>query len=135
MTTDLSKLKVSLTKHGALKIAYLLQKFDKDDILNHLGGDYMDITIDDAQTRKILSIIGKNPAPDLWNEIKKYGLEDIYDLVFIAIVFSHNELITALRNGITEGCVIWRGSVIDGKAYTNFAGIIDEFGFAIEHTS
>jgi hypothetical protein len=134
MTTNLDRLKVSLTKHGAHKIAFLLQEFDKDDILNHLGGDFMDIHIDDAQTRRILSIPDNNIAPEFWNEIKKYGLEDIFDLVFIAIVFSHNELITALKKGITEGCIIKRGDIIDGKAYTNFAGIIDEFGFAIEHT-
>ena len=134
MTTNLDRLKVSLTKHGAHKIAFLLQKFDKDEILNHLEGDYMDINIDPAQTRRILSIPDSNKAPELWNEIKKYGLEDIFDLVFIAIVFSHNELITALKKAITEGCVIKRGDIIDGKAYTNFAGIIDEFGFAIEHT-
>lgn len=134
MTTNLDRLKVSLTKHGAHKLAFLLQEFDKDEILNHLGGDFMDIHIDDAQTRRILSIPDNNIAPEFWNEIKKYGLEDIFDLVFIAIVFSHNELITALKKGITEGCVIKRGDIIDGKAYTNFAGIIDEFGFAIEHT-
>ena len=116
MTTNLDRSKVSLTKHGAHKIAFLLQKFDKDEILNHLEGDYMDINIDPAQTRRILSISDSNKAPELWNEIKKYGLEDIFDLVFIAIVFSHNELITALKKAITEGCVIkkrryyrWKG--------------------------
>jgi len=134
MVTNLSKLKVSLTKHGAHKIAFLLQEFDKDDILNHLNGDYMDIHINSAQTRRILSIEETRPAPELWNEIKKYGLEDIFDLVFIAIVFSHNELITALKKGIKDGCIIKRGDIIDGKVYTNFACIIDEFGFAIEHT-
>ncbi len=135
MATDLSKLKVSLTKHGAHKIAFLLEHFDKDDILNHLEGDYMDINIHGAQTRRILSIEEGKPAPELWNEIKKYGLEDIFDLVFIAIVFSHNELISALQTGIEEGCIIKRGKIIDGKAYTNFAGVLDEFGFAVEHTS
>jgi hypothetical protein len=135
MVTDLSKLKVSLTKHGAHKIAFLLQEFDKDKILNHLDGDFMEINIDSAQTRRILSIEEGKPAPGLWNEIKKYGLEDIFDLVFVAIVFSHNELIAALKTGIEEGCVIKRGNIIDGKVYTNFAGILDEFGFAIEHTS
>ncbi|NLD46548.1 MAG: hypothetical protein GX660_05040 [Clostridiaceae bacterium] len=134
MATDLSRLKVSLTKHGAHKIAFLLEHFDKDDVLNHLEGDYMDINIDSAQTRRILSIEEGKPAPELWNEIKKYGLEDIIDLVFIAIVFSHNELISALQTGIEEGCVVKRGKIIDGKAYTNFAGVLDEFGFAVEHT-
>ena len=135
MATDLKELKVSLTKHGAHKIAYLLQQFDKDDILNHLSDDFMDIHIDSAQTRGILSINDKGLAPDLWNEIKKYGLEDIFDLVFIAIVFSHNDFINALKKGISDGCVIKRGDVVSGKVYTNFAHIIDQYGFAIEHTA
>jgi len=135
MATDLKELKVSLTKHGAHKIAYLLQQFDKDDILNHLSDDLMDIHIDSAQTRGILSINDKGLAPDLWNEIKKYGLEDIFDLVFIAIVFSHNDFINALKKGISDGCVIKRGDVVSGKVYTNFAHIIDQYGFAIEHTA
>jgi len=134
MATDLTKLRVSLTKHGAHKIAYLLQEFDKDDILNHLEGDFMDINIDDAQTRGILSIDEKGIAPDLWNEIKKYGQEDIFDLVFIAIVFSHEDFINVLKKGISDGCVIKRGDVISDKVYTNFAHIIDQFDFAIEHT-
>lgn len=135
MVTEISKLKVSLTKHGAHKIAFLLQEYDKNDILNHVDDDVLDIHIDRAQTRRILSIQEGKPAPDLWNEIKRYGLEDIFDLVFIAIVFSHHELITALKTGLTEGCVIKRGTTIDGKVYTNFACILDEFGLAIEHTS
>lgn len=135
MATDLKKLIVSLTKHGAHKIAFLLQQFDKDDILNHLNGDYKDINIDQAQTRGILSINQAGIAPDLWNEIKKYGLEDIFDLVFIAIVFSHHDYIDAFKKGISEKCVIKRDDVIFGKAYTNFAHIIEQFGFAIEHTS
>ena len=120
MPTDLSKLKVSLTKHGAHKIAFLLQEFDKDDILNHINEESLDIHIDGAQTRKILSIEEGKPAPDLWNEIKKYGLEDIFDLVFIAIVFSHHELITALKTGINENCTIKRGTSIDEKVRLYF---------------
>ena len=135
MATVLKKLIVSLTKHGAHKIAFLLQKFDKDDILNHLKGDYMDIHIDSAQTRGILSINQAGIAPDLWNDIKKYGLEDVMDLVFVAIVFSHHDYIDAFKKGISEKCVIKRGDVIYGKAYTNFAYIIEQFGFAIDHTS
>lgn len=135
MATALKKLVVSLTKHGAHKIAFLLQKFDKDDILNHLRGDYMDIHIDSAQTRGVLSINQAGIAPELWNEIKKYGLEDVMDLVFIAIVFSHHDYIAAFEKGISEKCIIKRGDVIFGKAYTNFAHIIEQFGFAIDHTA
>jgi len=134
MSTDLNKLRVSLTKHGAHKVAYLVRKFDKDDILNHLSGDYNSIKIDYAQARKILSANQDGIAPELWNQLKQYGEEDIFDVVFISNVFSHVDLINTIIRGIEDNCVIKRGSVIDGKAYTNFAHTIDRFGYSIEHT-
>ncbi len=134
MSTDLSKLRVSLTKHGAHKVAYLIKKFDKDDILNHLSGDYHSINIDYAQARKILSAGQDGIAPELWNRLRQYGEEDISDVVFISNVFSHVDLINTMIRGIEDNCVIKRGSVIDGKAYTNFAHTIDQFGYSIEHT-
>lgn len=134
MPTNLKRLRVSLTKHGAHKVAYLVQRFDKDDVINHLKGDYKSINIDEAQTRKILSISDDGTAPDLWNKLKSYGEQDIFDIVFIAIIFSHAELIDTMITGIKDNCVIKRGKKIDGKAYTNFAHTIDQLGFAIEHT-
>lgn len=135
MATDLTKLKVSLTKHGAHKIAYLVAEFDKDDVLNHLDGDFRDINIDFAQTRKILSIDDDGVAPNFWNEIKQFGEEDVFDLVFLSIVLSHHDLMDCMIQGFEDGAVIIRGKIIDGKAYTNFARIIEDLGFAIEHTA
>ena len=134
MSTDLNKLRVSLTKHGAHKVAYLVNKFDKDDILNHVSGDYNSINIDYAQARKILSANQDGIAPELWNQLKQYGEEDIFDIVFISNVFSHIDLINTMIKGIEDNCVIKRGSVIDGKAFTNFAHTIDQFVYSIEHT-
>ncbi len=134
MGTDITKLKVSLTKHGAHKIAYLIAEFDKDDILNHLDGDFNEIHIDYAQTTNILSIDKNGTVPDIWNQVKLFGIQDIYDLVFFAIVFSHHSLIDTMIDGISKDCRIERGRIIDGKAYTNFAHIIDELGLSIEHT-
>lgn len=135
MPTNLSRLKVSLTKHGAHKIAFLLAKFDKDDILNHLKGDYKNINIDEAQTRRILSINSEEKAPELWNEIKKYGEEDIFDLVFFAIVLSHYQLIETITSAYKDNSKVIRGEVIDGKAFTNFARIIEDLKFSIKHTT
>ncbi len=134
MPTDLNRLRVSLTKHGAHKVAYLVERFDKDDILNHLQGDYKSINIDDAQARKILSASDDGTAPELWNKLKPYGEQDIFDIVFIANIFSHVDLINTMIAGIEDNCVIKRGKIIDGKAYTNFAHSIDQFGYSIEHT-
>lgn len=134
MPTNLNKLKVSLTKFGSHKIAYLVSRFDKDDILNHISGDYNSINVDRAQASKILSIDRHGTAPELWNQLKQYGEEDIFDIVFISNVLSHIDLINAMSRGIEEGCVIKRGSVISGKAYTNFAHTIHQFGYSIKHT-
>lgn len=135
MPTEVTNLKVSLTKHGAHKIAYLVSAFDKDEILNHLDGDYKDINIDASQTKRILSIDNNNLAPRFWNDIKQFGNEDIFDLVFFAIVFSHHELIETMIEAFKNGAIVNRGHVLEGKAYTNFARIIDDLGFAIEHTT
>jgi len=134
MATDLQRLRVSLTKHGAHKIAYLIQAFDKDDILNHIAGDYKDIHIDHAQVSNILSIAPDGSIPDLWNNIRNFGEQDIYDLVFISNIFSHIDLINTMIAAIDNNCVITRGEIINEKAYTNFAHTIDQLGFSIEHT-
>lgn len=134
MATDLKKLKVSLTKHGAHKIAFLLIKYDKDDILNHISGDYRNINIDNAQTKKILSIYKDGVAPKFWNEIKEFGEEDIFDLVFFAITLSHHQLINAIIDGFQNNSIIRQGRVLNGKAYTNYARILEDLNFSIEHT-
>jgi hypothetical protein len=135
MSTDLNKLRVSLTKHGAHKVAYLVHRFSKDEVLKHIDGDHDSIIIDYAQAHKILSANQDGSLPVLWDQLKQYGQEDIYDIVFIANVFSHVDLIRTMIEAIDNDCKIKRGSVIDGKAYTNFAHTIDQFGYSIEHTS
>ena len=53
---DLGRLSVSLTKHGAHKLALLLAKYDKDDILNRLWDEEPGINIETAQAKKNLSV-------------------------------------------------------------------------------
>lgn len=134
MPTDLNKLRVSLTKHGAHKVAYLVHHFPRNEVLKHTNGDYSGITIDYAQACKILSANQKGLPPELWDQLRNYGQEDIFDIVFIANVFSHADLIRTMTDAIDDNCRVNRGAVIDGKAYTNFAHTIDQFGYSIEHT-
>lgn len=134
MSTDLNKLRVSLTKHGAHKVAYLVREFPRDEVLKHVAGDHDSIIIDYAQAHKILSANRDGQLPVLWDQLRQYGQEDIYDIVFIANVFSHTDLIRTMIEAIDNNCKIKRGSIIDGKAYTNFAHTIDQFGYSIEHT-
>ena len=53
--TELSKLKVSLTKHGAHKVAALLREYPIDEVLAHVSDNALDIKIEFAQARRNLS--------------------------------------------------------------------------------
>lgn len=135
--TDLRKLNVSLTKHGAHKIAALLKKYDKDEVLNHLSNSVPGINIEAAQARKTLSVTGRDKVPELWREAQLRGSETIDALVLLAITFSHHRLIDAMKGGAGKrpfSGTVKRGKHIDGKAYTNFACVVEELGYSTEHS-
>lgn len=135
--TDLSRLNVSLTKHGAHKIAALLKKYDKDDVLKHLSGSEAGVNIESAQAKKTLSANSKGDVPELWNKAKLRGNETVDALVLIAIIFSHHQLISAMKDSTDKRPFagrINRGAELDGKAFTNFAHIIEELGYSTEHS-
>jgi hypothetical protein len=134
---NLGYLNVSLTKHGAHKIAALLKKYNKDDVLTRLAGVEPDINIDAAQAKKTLSTNARGQVPPVWNKARDAGGEAIDALVLIAIIFSHHRLIDAMRRGRTRNMRgrIKRGEVIDGKEFTNFAHTIDELGYGESHTA
>ncbi len=60
--TDLNKLTVSLTKHGAHKIAALLKNYDADKILKHLTDRELGIKINSSQAKKNLSTNRAGPT-------------------------------------------------------------------------
>lgn len=134
---NLARLNVSLTKHGAHKIALLLKDLPANEILQHLDGSHKHINIDGVQARKNLSIDAKDSVPALWDDARNLGQECINALVFLAIVFSHHKLIEAMARGKTaplRGSVV-RGDAIDGKAYTNFKHTLEELGFSLLATA
>lgn len=133
--TDLTKLSVSLTKHGAHKISFLLKKYGKDGVLSNVRGQDEGVNIDAGQARKNLSIGSDGVVPVVWNAARACGDAHVDALVFIAIIFSHYELIDAMRTSGTAPYVgtIRRDNHLNGKAYTNFAHIIEELGFATAH--
>ena len=132
---DLGRLTVSLTKHGAHKIALLLANYDKDDILNRLWDKEPGINIEAAQAKKNLSVNSSGVVPDVWNKARAAGSESIDALVFIGIIFSHHQLIAAMRAGRTQSMRgrIQRGKGLNGKAFTNFAHTIEELGYRVSH--
>lgn len=133
--TNLSKLKVSLTKHGIHKLAKLIVLHRSADIMKNLWGQHPGIKIDGAQVSSVLSIDQQGNIPKLWDDIRILGEEDIQDIVFIAIIFSHFKLIETFQDAIQNNCVINRGKVIDGKAFTNFAHTIDQFKYSVIHNT
>ena len=134
--TDLSKLRVSLTKHGAHKLAILIRKYDKNEILNHLVESEPGVNIELAQAKKNLSFT-KGAVPDLWNEAREKGGPTIDALVLVSIILSHHELINALKNSTDKNefsGTVNRTQFANEKAYTNLAHTIDELGYSTEHT-
>lgn len=127
--TNLSRLIVSLTKHNAHKIASLLKDYKAEQILGKLG----EVHAEEAQAKKNLSVQKGNKVPAVWGQAKEIGDSAIDALVLVGIVFSHYELIEAIVNASDRAGFsgrIERGNQLKGKAYTNFARVIDQLGFA-----
>jgi hypothetical protein len=132
----LSRLSTSLTKHGAHKVAWLINEFDPDIVLSKLGGSVPGINIELAQAKKNLSVGHDGSVPEVWRLAKSKGPESIKALTLVAIIFSHADLIEAMRRGALSkfSGQVKRGDVLDGKAFTNFAHVIEELGYSTRHT-
>lgn len=126
--TDLSKLKVSLTKHGAHKIFNLLRNLNTADVLDNTSGKQTGINIDRAQASQNLSAFANGNLPGVWDRAKQQSDSTLRQSVFLSIVFSHHEIIRAFRVGSSGGGlgVLKKGVVLDGKAFTNLKNDIVE---------
>ncbi|MCX5848204.1 MAG: hypothetical protein NTW65_01960 [Deltaproteobacteria bacterium] len=136
--TDLTKLTVSLTKHGAHKLSILLKQYDKDEILEHLTGSEPGVNIELAQAKKNLSTNRNGIVPEFWNEARQSGSESIDALVLLAIIFSHHLLIDAIRNSTQRNRyagTVKRNQFSDEKAFTNLAHTIEMLGYSTEHST
>lgn len=127
--TDLDRLKVSLTKHNAHKVAQLLKEHDAAEVFDRLG----EVRAEAAQARKNLSTLPDDVLPPVWAKVIQLGDDAIDALVLVGIIFSHRALIEAMqtasqRRGFSGR--IERGKQLDGKAYTNFVQIVDSLGYA-----
>jgi hypothetical protein len=135
--TNLDHLKVSLTKHGAHKIATLLKTYNSKQILNHLTGSVDGVNIERVQALKNLSADSHDLVPILWDEVRVLGNDAINALVLIAIVMSHRLLIEALQTGASknkyQGKVV-KSVIIDNKAFTNFKHTLVELGYGFRET-
>jgi hypothetical protein len=133
---DLSRLRTSLTKHGAHKLAKLLELYPAPEIHKHLWGHVDGVNIESVQAHKNLSVDRAGNVPEVWSKAKAAGSETIGALVLLAIIFSHYDLMEALRHARTSP---FRGTIerdvqIDGKAFTNTAHIFESLGYSVSHT-
>jgi len=128
--TNLKKLKYSLTKFGAYKLAYLLEDYPANEILSRIDGN-KDFSINDSQVKKVLSVDESNNPPSIWDSVKQYGTEEIYDLVFLGLILSHHELIRLVSKCYEDGNIIHRRQQ-DDKPYTNLRRASEDLGFGFE---
>lgn len=130
---DLSKLKVSLTKHGAHKVARLLRHYPAAEILQHTEGSISGVNIDLAQAKRTLSVSQGGDVPAFWERARQGGNQTIDNLVFLAVAFSHKILIDALKAaGTNHGTGDLDDSGLpDRKSFTNFKNDIEELGLAV----
>ncbi|MGP4972298.1 hypothetical protein ACTXIP_01450 [Psychrobacter alimentarius] len=121
MTKGLNALVVSLTKNGYFKVAEIIKKHPKNEIIDNLCDVYDGINIDAAQIKVMLSYNDTtNEFPEVWDEVRTLGDSAVEALVFISIIYSHNKLINVLsKSKLSEmrGCL--RREDLDKKAYTN----------------
>lgn len=132
--TDLNRLKVSLTKHNAHKVARLLKDYPASEVFSRLD----EVHAEAAQARKNLSTLTGDTLPPVWAKAQALGPDAVDALVLMAIIFSHRDLISAMSQASIRRSFsgrIERGNQLQGKAYTNFVRIIDQLGFAtkLEH--
>jgi hypothetical protein len=133
--TNLNKLVVSLTKHGAHKAAFLLKAFTPEEVLDNTWGTYNDIHIDRAQTAKNLSVDDSGKVPSVWKRVKTLQSKSINYAVAVAIIMSHHQLIKEMiagSNGDGTGSIPRIN--LDSKVYTNLACILQELGLATSET-
>jgi hypothetical protein len=129
--TDIQRLTVSLTKHNAHKVARLLKTYPTDQVFDHLD----EISADPPQARANLSIGRDGVVPPVWAKARVLGDDAVDALLLVGIIFSHHDLIRAMREATSRHGPdghIPRGGVLAGKAYTNFARVLDQLGFATQ---
>lgn len=127
--TDLKRLKVSLTKHNAHKVARLLKQYPAAEVFERLS----EVNAEAAQARKNLSVLTGDVLPPVWRKAQSLGGDAVDALVLVAIIFSHRDLIEAMSNASSRSGLsgrIERDRQLSGKAYTNFVRIVDQLGYA-----
>lgn len=117
---DLQKLGVSLTKNGYLKIADVVKKHPRWEVLDNVKGVYRGINLARSQAANILGEDLGGELPEFWDEIRSHGSQAIDAFTLVAIIMSHVDLIDLLSKSAQGGMKghLKRGRIGE-KAYTN----------------
>lgn len=130
MAKGLDALKVSLTKNGYFKVAEVIKRHPRNEILNNINGIYADINIEAAQIKGMLSYDESSQEfPDVWDEVRSLGDKAIEALVLISIIYSHKTLVEVLsKSKLSEmrGCL--KREDLGEKAYTNLVYSMNKQG-------
>lgn len=121
MAQGLDALKVSLTKNGYFKVAEIIKRHPRHEILDNIRGAYEGINIEAAQVKGMLSYDeSSGEFPEVWDEVRSYSPEAIDALVFISIIYSHRMLIEVMaKSKLSEMRGRIRREDLGEKAYTN----------------
>ena len=130
MAKGLDALKVSLTKNGYFKVAEIIKKHPRNEILDNIGGVYDGINLDAPQVKGMLSYDDSTSEfPGVWDEVRSLGDTAIEALVFISIIYSHHIFIDAFSNSkLSEmrGCL--KREDLGDKNYTNLVYPMSQLG-------
>ncbi|NQV23008.1 MAG: hypothetical protein HQ518_01465 [Rhodopirellula sp.] len=131
--SGLGELRVSLTKNGYYKVADVLKRHPRGEVLDNISGQYEGINLDRAQ---ILNMLSGNEStgelPDEWDEVRVLGDRPVEVLTFIAILFSHEDLIrsfAAASTGEMRGTIT--REALGQKAYTNLVYSMETAGLCV----
>ena len=126
----IERLRVSLTKNGYLKIADLVRRHSRWEVLDNAEGAHPGINIKRSQISNIMSadpITGQ--LPEFWDRIKRFGNDAIDSFTLVAVILSHERLIHTLRRasrGNMRGRL--RRQDLTTKEYTNLVYAVASLG-------
>ncbi len=135
MAINLKRLNVSLTKHGAHKVAKLVDKLPLSEVMDNVDNAELNVHIDLALTKKVLSVYKNNsPVPQFWEFAKKQGPDAINALTLLSIIFTHHELISIFSDATTDKHqgTVSRASFSNEKAFTNMSNNMLELGYSTD---
>jgi hypothetical protein len=126
----LDRLRVSLTKNGYQKIADVVRRHERHEVLNHLEGSHHGVNIKRSQ---VANILGADPLtgqlPEFWDTIRRYGEDAINAFTLLAIILSHQRLIELFKESSQGGFFgSIRRSDLTEKEYTNLVYAMTSLG-------